>query len=61
MELSTLVLEVSIGHFLNSFQSKLAEDREQHLGFMFENLKSFGLGKEKYFKKKKNIKLIFGS
>lgn len=49
MELSTLVLEVSICHFLNSFQSKLEEDRRQHLGFMFENLKSFGLGKTSKF------------
>lgn len=42
-ELSTLVLAISVAHFYNSFHSKLQADRERHLGFMFENLRSFGL------------------
>jgi hypothetical protein len=44
-ELSTLVLAISVAHLYNSFLESKQSQREKHLGFMLENLKSFGLGK----------------
>lgn len=43
MELSSLVLEVSAGHFLSAFKSRSRRERCKHLDLLFENLKSFGL------------------